>query len=982
MFFFGFAVKTDAQTCEINSGTCPDPIVVCSEVLQQGIGAVVNWTPPNYYLNCGGGSGSFDFMMTFQLNESLSGKDCWLYNKVQRTGNDGGILQLNQSTGTMPPYFASPSFLISSPIRYSMRIYAEEVFEMRVYLMNSLGVKSDGFTSVSISPESPFAEVIIGGDDAMLYTPAPTFGGVTAPGIYRLYFEFVNMDLINKNYIDDLMIDAPIFGGACVGDIDFYTNITISPTISAVANPSGTFFPVGGPYTVTHSAHCNVCTVTDRSCSFTVTVNPTSVGGTATAAASPVCSGSGTTITLTGYTGIIQWQQSADGSTGWANVTGGSGGTTATYTTPNLTSTTYYRAVVTSGVCAPVNSTNALVTVNPTSVGGTASANQTICNGTSPASLTLTGNTGNVVRWEKSSDAVFTTPAVIAVTETTLPGATIGNLTVTTYFRAVVQSGSICPVAYSSTVTINVPAALTASTSAIDIRCSGGKPGEVDLTVNGGTPDYSYSWSGPGGYTNSNQDINNLSVAGTYSVMVTDANGCTKNASAVVNWHDNPTVTIGGPTIPPICGGLESNYLTAEATGEDVTYSWSVVGTGWSIDGSNTGMTISYIAGTSNATFTVVVVDKYGCTATASRLMAPCQGEYHCTYTQGWYGNTGGKNCGWDGTAYVSMSAKEMMLLALPTNTDPLLDSKEIFGVTGKSFTLYGQDIFKNYIFNMLPAGGKSVAFTGEATYSTRGTWKYVPLSTAKKTEGKILNNLLGQTITLFFNMKNDATLGGLVLKDNYLVTADATNCGSKLASPYTSWYTFIPESVLNYFKSAGLSGTVQDLYVLANKALGGITKDGTIALPSLFDIGSAVDAINNGFDECRILVGFFPELEEASAYLTLTQYTPSSKGDEEFLEGDTKVLSEFIEPTLNVYPNPFSTTVNFELEMTFDSNVKLEIYSHNGSLLKVLLDEDMKQGDIRTIEFDATRYPHTSFLYKLTTGLTVKSGTIIRAKN
>ena len=83
-----------------------------------------------------------------------------------------------------------------------------------------------------------------------------------------------------------------------------------------------------------------------------MTVFDVSVGGTATGTASTVCSGSNTNINLTGYTGAIQWQQSADGSTGWQNVTGGSGGTTATYTTPTLTSTTYYRAEVTNGVCS------------------------------------------------------------------------------------------------------------------------------------------------------------------------------------------------------------------------------------------------------------------------------------------------------------------------------------------------------------------------------------------------------------------------------------------------------------------------------------------------------------------------------------------------------------------------------------------------------------------------------------------------------
>jgi hypothetical protein len=67
---------------------------------------------------------------------------------------------------------------------------------------------------------------------------------------------------------------------------------------------------------------------------------------------------------------------------------------------------------------------------------------------------------------------------------------------------------------------------------------------------------------------------------------------------------------------------------------------------------------------------------------------------------------------------------------------------------------------------------------------------------------------------------------------------------------------------------------------------------------------------------------------------------------------------------------------------MTYDSHVRLEIYNHAGVLLEVILDENLMQGEIRKVEFDATDYPRTTFLYRLSAGgLTVKSGTIIRVK-
>ncbi|NGY38944.1 fibronectin type III domain-containing protein [Flavobacterium sp. XN-5] len=114
----------------------------------------------------------------------------------------------------------------------------------------------------------------------------------------------------------------------------------------------------------------------------TITVNPASVGGTAIATTSTVCLGSGATINLTGSTGTIQWQQSSNGDTEWTAVAGGSGGTTTSYTTPNLSTTTYYRALVTSGVCAPAISTTAMVMMsNIPATPGAITGSATQCSG-------------------------------------------------------------------------------------------------------------------------------------------------------------------------------------------------------------------------------------------------------------------------------------------------------------------------------------------------------------------------------------------------------------------------------------------------------------------------------------------------------------------------------------------------------------------------------------------------------------------------
>jgi hypothetical protein len=313
------------------------------------------------------------------------------------------------------------------------------------------------------------------------------------------------------------------------------TVIASSTTISATA--SGRYY-----VQVTDANGCKNL-FNDVISSFrTVTVNPTSVGGTATPTASTVCSGSGTAISVAGNTGTIQWQQSANGSTGWANVTVGNGATAANYTTPNLTITTYYRALVTSGVCPSANSATATVTVSPVSVGGTATATaSTVCSG-SGTTITVTGYTGTIDKWQSSSDSTFSgTYADISYSQ---PSLTVMNLNATTYYRAVIRNAT-CALAGSTPATVTVNALPTAPTigSKTDISCTSntgavtlsGLPSTGTWTINPGTI------SGTGtSYT-----VTGL-AAGNNTFTVTDGNGCSSVASANVTILDASSTTWNG----------------------------------------------------------------------------------------------------------------------------------------------------------------------------------------------------------------------------------------------------------------------------------------------------------------------------------------------------------------------------------------------------------------------------------------------------
>ena len=79
--------------------------------------------------------------------------------------------------------------------------------------------------------------------------------------------------------------------------------------------------------------------------------------------------------------------------------------------------------------------------------------------------------------------------------------------------------------------TISEPTALNAASSVTDETI--GLDGAINLTVSGGVPPYSFSWTGPSGFTSPSEDISGL-ASGLYSVTITDANGCTTTLTDVL----------------------------------------------------------------------------------------------------------------------------------------------------------------------------------------------------------------------------------------------------------------------------------------------------------------------------------------------------------------------------------------------------------------------------------------------------------------
>lgn len=170
----------------------------------------------------------------------------------------------------------------------------------------------------------------------------------------------------------------------------------------------------------------------------------------------------------------------------------------------------------------------------------------------------------------------------------------------------------ITPTGYATASITNCvgACAITASiTAQTNVDCNGNSSGAMTVTQSGGSANYSYVWSNGSTTTNTASSTNSISSlhAGTYTVTITDANGCTATASSTVT---QPTVLSAstGSTMNVTCNGGSNGSASSNATGglTPYTYLWS------------NGATTSSVTGISAGTYTVTVTDDNGCTSTAS----------------------------------------------------------------------------------------------------------------------------------------------------------------------------------------------------------------------------------------------------------------------------------------------------------------------------------------------------------------------------
>jgi streptogramin lyase len=177
--------------------------------------------------------------------------------------------------------------------------------------------------------------------------------------------------------------------------------------------------------------------------------------------------------------------------------------------------------------------------------------------------------------------------------------ATISNLAAGTYSVTISESASCTAVA---SYTVTEPAILDITCDKTDVTTNGGADGTATVNATGGTSPYTYLW-------NSGETTATISgkTSGTYTVTVTDANGCTALCNSTINEPGcNLSAAADGTNV--LCNGGTDGTATATASGNiaAVTYAWS------------NGGTTATISNLTAGTYSVTITETASCTAVAS----------------------------------------------------------------------------------------------------------------------------------------------------------------------------------------------------------------------------------------------------------------------------------------------------------------------------------------------------------------------------
>lgn len=291
----------------------------------------------------------------------------------------------------------------------------------------------------------------------------------------------------------------------------------------------------------------------------------------------------------------------AGGATGsaTASASGGTAGYTYAWTGPEsysatgpgitgLLAGTYTVTITDAALCTYEES---VLILQPDSLQADYTISDITCNNGADGSIqtNLSGGTAPY-------STVWTGPAGFSSTDQNIASLSAGTYTLT------ITDGNNCELI--ETIEIENPASIAVTAAVTSSTCSNGNDGAIDISASGGTEPYTYSWTGPAGYTSINEDLTNR-PPGSYTVTVTDANLCSTTATYTIN---APTAITGTITkVNASCFEVADGSINITPSGGVGPYSFIWVGPAGFISMSQN------ISGLLGGTYSVQILDANGC---------------------------------------------------------------------------------------------------------------------------------------------------------------------------------------------------------------------------------------------------------------------------------------------------------------------------------------------------------------------------------
>jgi len=168
-------------------------------------------------------------------------------------------------------------------------------------------------------------------------------------------------------------------------------------------------------------------------------------------------------------------------------------------------------------------------------------------------------------------------------------------------FSVTVTDGNGCTVDSTGTIQ-NITGGFSANVTSITDENCGDTTGTINTTVAGGNLPYAFAWNNGA----VSEDVTNLS-AGSYTVTITDANGCSTTLDTTVN-NISGTLAITNVVINNENCGDGSGFIDLSVTGAStpITYLWS------------NGATTEDLSGLSTGNYSVIITDATGCDLAAA----------------------------------------------------------------------------------------------------------------------------------------------------------------------------------------------------------------------------------------------------------------------------------------------------------------------------------------------------------------------------